>query len=247
MNSSSLQTLSRYLPRSVEHRIRRRIHAQDSSDRMAFLRQMRSTVFSPGYTLTSCDRLRCLFVHIPKCAGLSIAKSLFGNLGPGHIRAEEYQLLYSPQELKKLFKFTFIRNPWDRLASAFFYLKSGGINELDKNFAERHLSAYADFEPFVMNWLNSENIFLYYHFQPQVYYINVNKRRFALDFVGRFERLEYDYRTVCRHLGLSTDLAWENRTRTDVSDYKSLYNDAMVKKVASVYAQDVRSLDYTFA
>ena len=172
---------------------------------------------------------------------------MYGNLGPGHIRAEEYQLLYSPQELRKLYKFTFVRNPWDRLASAFFFLRSGGMNDLDQDFAVHHLAPFANFEQFVMDWLDRENIYLYDHFRPQTYYLNVNNRRMKLDFVGRYERLAQDFTKVCRRLGLVVELAWANRTQADTYDYKSLYNEAMIERVANVYADDIKSLRYRFA
>jgi spore maturation protein CgeB len=39
-----------------------------------------------GRSLKSFDEQKCIFVHITKCAGVSVSKSLFGNLGGGHMK-----------------------------------------------------------------------------------------------------------------------------------------------------------------
>jgi hypothetical protein len=242
-----LLPFSRYLPRDVEHRLRRRIHDRAPTQHIADLSRMRREVFPPGHTLSTSEQLGCLFIHVPKCAGMSVAKSLFGNMGPGHISADEYQLIYTPDELDRLFKFTFVRNPWDRLASAFFFLKSGGMNEFDAAFAEEHLAPYDDFEQFVCEWVDENSIQLFFHFRPQMHYLAVNQRLMKLDFIGRFERLADDFRTVCHRLGIAPNLAWTNRTPDRVNSYSSLYTRAMVKKVGQLYARDVKALGYSFA
>ena len=60
-------------------------------------------------------KLQTIFVHIPKAAGISINKSLFNNLGGGHIPLINYQLIFPKEEFENYFKFTIVRNPWDRL------------------------------------------------------------------------------------------------------------------------------------
>ncbi len=65
------------------------------------------------------------------------------------------------------FSFTFIRNPWDRLASACHFLKAGGFNEADRRRAGEHLSDHDDFRSFVRNWITSDNVRSWVHFIPQ--------------------------------------------------------------------------------
>jgi len=35
------------------------------------------------YTLEGFDRLKCIYIHIPKAPGIAINKALFGNYGAG--------------------------------------------------------------------------------------------------------------------------------------------------------------------
>ena len=74
---------------------------------------------------------------------------------------KEYSTVFEPATFQSYFKFTFVRNPYDRLVSAFHYLKQGGMNEKDKAFKEQELSSFENFGDFVRNWITSENIWKY--------------------------------------------------------------------------------------
>ncbi|HTL74630.1 MAG TPA: sulfotransferase family 2 domain-containing protein, partial [bacterium] len=78
------------------------------------------------------DQHRCIFVHVPKCAGISLVKSLFGDFDCGHTNLRRYQIMFAPAEFNGYFKFTIVRNPFDRVVSAFLFLKKGGVNEKDR-------------------------------------------------------------------------------------------------------------------
>ena len=104
------------------------------------------------------DEHRCIFVHIPKCAGISLVKSLFGDFDLGHAGIKRYQIMFGPAEFNRYFKFTIVRNPFDRLVSAFFFMKKGGINEGDKSWANRKFAHYDNFEAFVKGWVNQRNV-----------------------------------------------------------------------------------------
>jgi hypothetical protein len=65
------------------------------------------------------NRHRCIFIHIPKTAGASIALSLF-NEPPRHVHYRDFEIA-NPDKFRRYFKFAFVRNPWDRLVSSYFY------------------------------------------------------------------------------------------------------------------------------
>src|SRR5437868_3464466 len=115
-----------------------------------------------------CRESRCIFVHIPKSAGISIRHSLSLNLG-SHTTLARYRSLLPPRVFENCFKFTFVRNPWDRLVSAFLFLKKGGKG--NEKWARKHLSAYDDFEAFVRQWVTRKNIWSFAHFRPQFQFI----------------------------------------------------------------------------
>ncbi|PTB82515.1 hypothetical protein C9933_01775, partial [Methylophaga nitratireducenticrescens] len=144
----------------------------------------RKKITSDGFSYKPFDDLKAIFVHIPKCAGISINKSLFGNLAGRHTTLDDYIKIFEPKAIENYFKFTIVRNPWDRVVSAYFFLLKGGLNSQDKTFFDQELSGYPDFDSFVRNWLNKENIWKWHHFRPQFHYILDTHNKVSLDFIG---------------------------------------------------------------
>jgi len=192
------------------------------------------------------DEHRCIFVHIPKCAGISLVKSLFGHYSLGHGNLKRYQIMFGPEEFNSYFKFTVVRNPYDRLVSAFLFMKQGGINEKDKRWAERNLSPYADFDAFVKGWVNRSNIWKGLHFRPQCSFICLKKKQPGLDFIGYFENLAADFAFICRKLQITTSLIEANRNLARKKSFLEYYNDETRAIVADAYADDLRVLGYNF-
>jgi len=190
---------------------------------------------------------RCIFVHIPKCAGLSVSHSLFGCQAGNHLTVSEYRKAFSRSEFASYFKFTFVRNPWDRLVSIYYYLKDGGRGAGDQRWAERLLGPYDSFEAFVMNFITEENIQDAFHLRPQYQFLCQTKRsRPEVDFVGRFERLEQDFALVCAALSIDRPLQSRNRGRSRPAGYRSAYTPPMVDAVATAYARDIELFGYDF-
>jgi hypothetical protein len=161
-----------------------------------------------------CRNPLCIFVHIPKTAGQSVERYfldllgasenqlkellLCGNRDPSrgpprlsHLRAAEYVSggFVSEQEFRDAFKFSFVRNPWDRIVS--FYKYRGHAYRYDfKTFLFHHFP--------VADWSND-----YCHVMPQHAYLYQGKDC-LVDFVGRFENLQSDFDHVCRIIGTPT-------------------------------------------
>jgi hypothetical protein len=81
-----------------------------------------------------------VFIHVPKAAGTSINLALYGR-GGDHISLAEYWRKF-PYSMGKMKTCAVLRDPLDRFASAFCFLKAGGINEVDSRFAEAHLASF---------------------------------------------------------------------------------------------------------
>lgn len=201
----------------------------------------------PGseYSLAGFDRLKCIYIHIPKSAGISINRSLFGNIGGGHKTATQYKKIFGPYTFRKYFKFSFVRNPYSRLLSAFLFLKKGGFNERNKEWFENNVKQFDTFEDFVTGWVTTENIFSYYHFLPQYYFL-YDKRimNIMVDYIGKVENIEEDFDFVCHRLGVKRQLMSLNQTSGGI-DWKSYYNDHTMKIVSGVYKLDFDLFNYS--
>jgi len=201
---------------------------------------------SQTYSLKPYDQRRCIFVHIPKCAGVAVAGSLFGNLGGGHLTFDDYTRIFSPGEVLSYFKFTIVRNPWDRLLSAFRFLRQGGFSAEDRAWAEANISSFADFDEFVRAWVNRENIWAWYHFRPQYHYIREKHDRVRLDFIGRLESIEDDFACIADRLGCSRAIPKVNQSASGRVDYVDYYTPETVAIVAEAYREDIDLLGYSF-
>lgn len=190
---------------------------------------------------------RCIFVHIPKAAGISVGYALFGRHTGNHLSVSDYQTVFSRKEFEAFFKFAIVRNPWDRLLSAYRFLKKGGRNEGDRRWAERHLAEFDDFQEFVMKWVSTENVRKGVHFKPQCDFIQVpGDDQLQIDYLGRFESLESDFQHICERLGVDAVLRHSNRSTQSNRDFRQQYDDRMIQIVADVYRKDIEVLGYDF-
>lgn len=186
------------------------------------------------------DAHRCIFIHIPKTAGSSVAEALF-DVPSRHVPYTEY-LRASPRKFRAYFKFTFVRNPWDRLVSTWFFLRRGGLNEPDRIWSEKNLNAYADFDSFVRKGLRRPEILSWVHFRPQADFILSADGTVMVDFVGRYERLRDDFSIVARRLGVEAIVPARNAS--DHEHFSSYYTPELARTVAHIYDRDVRAFGY---
>jgi hypothetical protein len=193
-------------------------------------------------------RRKLLFIHIPKTAGVSIEHSLFGRTLFRHKSFRQFELAFSKSQLASLFKFTFVRNPWDRLVSAWTFLREGGMNEQDKEWFSKNIAQFPDFESFVMKWLAGQNVVrTYVHFQPQMVFTRTGRGTVELDFVGRFENLADDFERLSRLVGATAPLESRNRTpKRDARSYRDYYTPESAGVVARLYREDIRTFGYEF-
>jgi hypothetical protein len=224
----------------LPHNLRRNCYRSFRSTRYRKLLAIRES-------LAPMLRHNCLFIHIPKSAGVAVSTGLFGDRTSSHATILDYALAFDEREFDSLFKFTFVRNPWDRLVSAYLFLKQGGVHASDQLWSDRHLSSYGDFEHFVKGWVRKGNVEASLHFRPQVRFLC---RPFSLrplvDFVGYFENLPNDFASVAERLGINGTLAKLNETANKRNDYKGYYSATTRDIVSEVYRDDIAVFGYNF-
>lgn len=157
-------------------------------------------------------KYKCIYIHIPKTAGVSIRHFLGMSFKPSdqlytipfqpddhkfnppqpHLRAEDYLKygMVTQEEFDSYFKFAFVRNPWERIVSEYKF--RGWPQRLDfKTFLSKCLP-----KP---SWTDE-----YCHIIPQYDFIHDAKGNLLVNFVGRFERLHEDFKVVCQKLGIAS-------------------------------------------
>ena len=225
-----------------------------------------------------CRPYQCLFVHIPKAAGQSIEQYFMDRLNLdwekdrdqlllgdnpdrscgteklAHLSAEEYVRCghVEPAEFESLFKFSFVRNPFERIVSEYRY----------RNYL-RHRS----FRDFVLNRLPGKGWDdQYRHVMPQYDMLHDAREHLLVDFVGRFENLEADFAEVCRRIGTAgTPLRHRNRSdkwtrklkrharnlmyqngENHKSGYRAFYDTETREAVSRLYQRDIETFGYRF-
>lgn len=199
---------------------------------------------------------RYMFVHIPKTGGTSLKHALAGYdirdrttadaaqavCVQGHRTLAELDRHAEAIGVEPLFRFTVVRNPWDRLLSLFSYLTSGGSGSfIDLRRAAEIWPYRGDFRRFVLEGL--PRMPLRWHFRPQTYWIGDRAEDIArLDFIARYERLGADYEIIRERVGAAAPLP---RLRPSTHPpFADCYDAEMVRIVGAVYARDIELLHY---
>ncbi len=230
----SVKQLKKYIPEDIICEVR---HWQNYSEFKALRNK------SGEFSLKGFDQHKCIFIHIPKTAGISISKALFGNRSGGHKSTRFYKQIFGVFIFNSYFKFSFVRNPYSRLVSAYNFLMKGGFCKKHKKWVEENISNYESFHDFVTMWLNEENINNISHFRPQFNYVCDKNDKVEIDFIGRFENLEEDFQKVCRILDIDTELPHINSSNT-TQHWKTFYNNETLKIVERVYKKDFDIFGY---
>ena len=179
-----------------------------------------------------------VFVHVPKCGGRSI-KRVFDIKNHDHAGIQNLNI---ENKNSDLFKFAFVRNPWDRFVSAFEYIKRGGIPKLDSYCTRSYLMKQ---KPTFKNFIKAEHTWSrWVFFFPQVNFISINGS-IALDFVGRFENLQNDFDYVCDQINHGR-IKLPHINKTKHPHYTEYYDDESIEFVSQYFADDIKAFDYKF-
>jgi len=181
----------------------------------------------------------CVLIHIPKTGGTAIRKGSWQSQYDG----PEFTL---PDEWEPLFKFAFVRHPFDRLVSA-WKMFSDGI--LDGPMAPKATSGLSlkDF----CNIVCDEQIIyderrktpaerVRHHTIPQTHPFNALH---LADFIGRFETLQSDFNRICARIGIQKNLPHRHVTKHDT--WQSYMSPDVIERMAVFYAEDFRTLNYS--
>ena len=214
------------------------------------------------------NRYKFLFVHIAKTAGTSIQTALkklrardplsypqlvcyniskfcghrIGAKIPRHARLIAALELMPREQFEALFKFAFIRNPWDIQVSAHHHLK----HERPELIRENGCEAFGDF----LRWsLDPDRPYKYYvdplNQNMIDYMVNIDGA-VLIDHVGRFENLEEDWGEICGRLGVPVMKLPRKRVSRGREDYRAYYDDDLAALVEDHYRRDLDVFGYTF-
>lgn len=208
-------------------------------DRQAVNKSLSAIITLPTSFVTH----KCVFIHVPKCGGSSLCSALLEGRWPGHLPYYWYQQQF-PEHCARSFKFAFVRDPLERAYSAYAYLRGNNMSRRDHE-AQALVASYRDFDDFVAQWLHPDNLRRQLHFVPQTDFLVDQMGRMSMDFLGRHEHIERDFRYLCERLGVDTLLPHLNvslgRRNEPVREFCSLRTRRLVRRA---YQRDYEVLGY---
>jgi hypothetical protein len=206
---------------------------------------------------------KCIFIHIPKTAGTSINSFFhpgvkFHYANPDYERlfgwcpkrklhmqhATSFQLLetglVTKEQWDSYYKFTFVRNPWDRAYSDYNWIKE--FSKISGSFKE-YITKKGQFEKILTD--NTTNRYLGDHLLLQTDFFDF-EGFYKPDFIGKFENFQSDIQTVINHLGINEKFnVFQNKSKRK-SDYSAFYTTTRKKMVEKKFQTDIKLLQYEF-
>jgi len=215
------------------------------------------------------ERLKFIFIHIPKTGGESICKALESLISQTFDKHLKIRHVDKRIDLQKYYKFTFVRNPWDQVVSFYEHLRKPlwpcykknpnllycGQRILNPVFAGR-LALELDFKEYVeklyipallneKGYVNNKEQKHLYLIQPQSTWITDTAGNLSVDYIGRFENLEKDFRKICNFLDIQCELGHVNYSRRNNS-YQSYYDSKTIGIIGDYFAEDIKRFGYKF-
>ncbi len=200
---------------------------------------------------------RCIFVHIPKTGGTSIENLIWTNprttsdlcmgfigkyhnkyqtgglqhLFATHIREEVGNDIFS-----SYYKFTILRNPWDKAISQFSYM--------DKREDLRDFIGMKKgdcFKKYLSLIRNKKHV----QWESQVNFLRDLNGDWLVDYMGKFETFSESVFHILSTIGIRvTAIPHENKG--DRGSYQNYYDTESMEMIASMYSDDISTFGYSF-
>lgn len=175
------------------------------------------------------------FIHIPKTAGVNLDKLIYYNPSCNlkylqHVKVEDITRLFS-----------FVRNPYDRIVSAYFYLKSNTANET--MVAYKHIiSKYPSFKDFVLNMEKDGLLEFIIHLKPMWTWV-VNEEGIVVPKIFKLEEPEQINEFLINN-GLD---GWLESPKTNSSQhepYENYLDLEIIQEINRIYQKDFELFNY---
>ena len=178
-----------------------------------------------------------VFIHINKNAGSSIEEALGAR--HEHRTAQEKRNELGEKLWRKKFKFTVVRNPWDKVVSHYHYRVQTNQTKLGETpipLPEWVCRAYGKQDP---AYYDKPKMFM-----PQLDWLTDAEGTVMVDFVARFENLQQDFEAICQRLNRTAHLP--QLRKSERGDYRKYYDEESKAVVASWFAKDITHFGYRY-
>ena len=232
------------------------------------------------YSVIYCPSKNFIWYKVPKTAGTSMFRGVMlkelDDVISYKAHPKEFDLWWdnlTDEKIQSYYTFTFIRNPFDRLVSAFSHLVIENVFEEFKkvepilNGKESNILGY-DFNTTYSLWIlfvmrcmgnsDMEDQSMYSgsaHWMPQYNFCVMDGLQ-HVDFIGSYENLKNDWKTIAKKIGVTETLPYvgastnSKTTLTTREKHMSIpwdwyyVNSDLINKVYNYYEQEIKLLGY---
>ena len=180
---------------------------------------------------------KCIFIHIPKTGGTSIAKAL--DITRNHKLGKELKKEYNSY-WNDYTTFSVVRNPWDRMVSLYFYYKKN--NEIINLHIKNDIPS--TFSNFIHEFNEKRRRWYTTFYQHQANWVYDDEENLLVDYVCRFENLNKDVGEIFNKIGINKTLSHERKSVHE--HYKTYYNEETIEIVRNLFEKDIILFDYEY-
>jgi hypothetical protein len=201
---------------------------------------------------------RCIFVHIPKTGGTSVENLIwpmprtandlwmgfrdnyhnkYQTGGLQHLLATQIRSEVGSEIFSAYYKFSFVRNPWDRAVSQFASM--AGREDLRDFIGMKKGDSFKQY-------LTLTSKRKHVQWEPQVNFLRDPAGELLVDYIGKFERFGESVLHVLSTLGVEAKTIPRTRKRRQ-GPYSAYYDDESRETIAEIYKLDIETFGYAFA
>mgnify|MGYP003635292014 CR=1 FL=1 len=197
-----------------------------------------------------------IFIHCNRTGGTSVEHFFTGETETTHKHWFPYDWKkHYPHEWKTYFKFTTVRNPWDKVLSQWAIDKKWWGDVLPHNHPDRRGSGYhKEFKEFV-KYGQAKGFPL----RPQLWDLSephciskkdiINYVEEKIDHIMRFENLTENFHDLCGKLGIEDSglpHKYDSKEVRKNIPYQEFYDDETRDIIARIYDIDIKYFGYSF-
>ena len=204
-------------------------------------------------------RREYLYFVVPKCASRTIRSALGPHTDVGypvddfqqHMTVSQFKATQYAEHFDHYFKFTFVRNPYDRLYSGYMQDRFAAANYAEWTEVKKPIFDVIgdDFNRYVREYVaaqSGEHAWDYVCFWPMAAFAT-DDGKFCIDWFGRAETVDADLAVLSQKLGMPIHKEKDMNVRVKATGqlkYLAQFERSTVELVNELYANDFDLFGY---